>query len=52
MVDATQATLGVLLIPLAMSVALIIFAVWHVRKLNSINQTVRDILEKLKNDNI
>lgn len=50
MVDATQATLGVLLIPLAMLGAVIYFAVWHVRKLNGINQTVRDILEKLKND--
>jgi len=50
MLDPTQATLGVLLIPLAMPAAIIIFAVWHVRKLNSIDQTVRDILEKLNKD--
>jgi len=50
MMDATQATLSVLLIPLAMAVAFIFFVVWHVRKLKSIDQTVRDILEKLKND--
>lgn len=50
MQDATRATLGVLLILLAMPAAIIIFIVWHVRKLNRIDQTVRHILEELKKD--
>ena len=50
MLDATRATLGVLLIPLAASVASIIFIVWHIRKLNRIEETVQEILKKLNTD--
>ena len=44
------ATIGVLLPFIAIPVVLIIFIVWHVRKINSIDGTLREILEKLKND--
>ena len=41
--------LSVLLPIIAIPVALIIFVVWHVRKINSIDETLREILKKLKN---
>lgn len=40
---------GVLLPFVIIPVCLIVFVVWHVRKLNSIDETLREILVKLKN---
>lgn len=42
------ASIGVLLLLVGIPVVLIVFVVWHVRKLNSIDGTVQEILEKLK----
>lgn len=50
MLEPTGATLGVFLIPLAVPAAIIIFIVWHVRKLNRIEETVQEILKKLNKD--
>lgn len=45
------ATIGVLLAFIVIPVVvLIVFLVWHVRKINSIDGTLREILEKLKNN--
>jgi len=41
--------LSVLLPIIAIPVALVILVVWHVRKINSIDETLREILKKLKN---
>lgn len=41
-------TIGVLLFLIAIPVVLIVFVVWHVRKINSIDGTLREILEKVK----
>jgi len=48
-VIAPVETIGALLFFIAIPVVLIAFVVWHVRKLNSIDGTLREILEKLKN---
>ncbi|EHQ89819.1 hypothetical protein [Desulfosporosinus youngiae] len=50
MLDATRASLGVLLILLVVPVAIIVFIVWHIRKLNRIEETVQEILKKLNTD--
>jgi len=42
------AELSVLLYIFAIPVVLIVLVVWHVRKINSIDGTLREILEKLK----
>jgi len=42
-------SMGLLLFVIAIPVVLIVFVVWHVRKINSIDGTLREILEKLKN---
>jgi len=42
--------MGLLLFFIAIPVVLILFVVWHVRKINSIDGTLREILEKLKNN--
>ena len=42
------AIIGVLLPFIAIPVVLIVFVVWHVRKINSIDGTLREILEALK----
>lgn len=42
--------IGLLLILIAIPVAMIFFVLWHVRKLNSIDVSLREILEKLKNN--
>ena len=44
------AIIGVLLPFIVIPVVLIAFVVWHVRKLNSMDRTLREILEKLKNN--
>jgi len=48
---ATSSIIGVFLaftvIPV---VALIVFLVWHVRRINSIDGTLREILERLKSN--
>lgn len=45
---ATASIIGVfIVIPV---VVLITFLVWHVRKINSIDGTLREILERLKNN--
>jgi len=41
-------SIGVLLPFIVIPVVLIGFVVWHMRKLNSIDGTLREILEKLK----
>lgn len=41
--------IGVLVPFIIIPVSLIVFVVWHVRKLNSIDETLREILVKLKN---
>ena len=41
-------TIGVLLFFIAIPVVLIIFMVWHVRKINRIDGTLLEILEKVK----
>jgi len=41
--------IGALLFFIAIPVVLIVLVVWHVRKINSIDGTLREILEKLKN---
>jgi len=45
----TVTAIGVLLPFIVIPVVLIAFVVWQVRKLNSIDGTLREILEKLKN---
>lgn len=44
------AAIGVLLPFIVIPVVLIVFVVWHVRKLNSIDRTLREILDNLKNN--
>lgn len=44
------AILGAILLRFAVPVAFIVFGIWHVRKLNNIERTVRKILEKSKTD--
>ena len=44
------AIIGVLLPFIVLPAVLIVFVVWHVRKLNSIDRTLREILEKLKHN--
>lgn len=46
---ATATIIGALLPFIIIPVFLIVFVVWHVRKLNSIDGTLREILENLKN---
>jgi len=41
-------SIGVLLFLIAIPVVLIVLVVWHVRKINSIDGTLREILEKVK----
>jgi len=43
------ATIGVLLPLIVIPVVLILFVVWHVKKLNRIDRTLLEIIEKLKN---
>lgn len=47
---ATATIIGVLLPFIVIPVVLIVFVVWHVRKLNRIDGNVREILERLKNN--
>ena len=47
---SSTAIIGVLLPFIVIPVILIVFVVWHVRKVNSIDGTLREILEKLKNN--
>lgn len=44
------AVIGVLLPFVGIPLALIAFVVWHVRKLNNMDRTLREILKTLKND--
>ena len=44
------ATIGVLLPLIVIPVVLILFVVWHVKKLNRIDRTLLEIIEKLKNN--
>jgi flagellar biogenesis protein FliO len=44
------AIIGVLLPFIGIPLALIAFVVWHVRKLNSMDRALQEILETLKND--
>lgn len=44
----TPVTAGVLLFFIAIPVFLIGLVVWYVRKINSIDETLREILEKLE----
>ncbi|SDG54710.1 hypothetical protein [Desulfosporosinus hippei] len=46
----STAIIGVVLPFIVIPAVLIVFMVWHVRKLNSIDRGLREILEKLKND--
>jgi len=41
-------SIGVLLFFIAIPVVVIVFVVWHMRKINSIDRTLREILEKVK----
>lgn len=46
----STAIIGVLLPFIVIPVVLIVFVVWHVRKLNSIDRTLQKILEKFNNN--
>jgi len=43
-------SMGLLLFVIAIPVVLIVFVVWHVRKLNTIDRTLGEVLDKLKNN--
>lgn len=48
LITPTLATFGILIPFLVIPVLVILFIVWHVRKLNSIDRNLQDILETLK----